>query len=225
MFHNMRGHLGFRFRGGIGCCDDGSPTFEQPVRLRCKHADCTWWITRRIDTDAIKTDGRKEARFSLLTRTPKGKRMYESSGWQSYLARSDVSKVQNYRDEDTVTARGWYEGFGYANASINQPYRAPGPRVRGVWRPRVRMQSGAGGLPVTSHSVHVDPSFHDGKAGVVVERGPGSYDGVLRINTRRLKNGLHRLVLITHARQIRPNDNVLDGTNSGVLSVPFFVRN
>lgn len=226
VFHNMRGYLGFMFRGGIGCCDNGSPTFKVPVRLRCRnHMECTWWITRRIDTDAIKSDGRKEARFSLLTRTDKGKRMFESSGWQSYFARNDVSEVENYRDEDTVTARGWYEGFGYANASIGAPYRAPGPRVHGVWRPKVRMLPGAGGLPVTSHSVHIDPMFHEGKAGIVIEKGPGPYEGGIRINTRRLKNGLHRLVLITHAMQIRPNDDVLDGTNTGVLSVPFFVRN
>ena len=227
IFHNMRGYRGFLFRGGIGCCDEGSPTFKMPVRLRCKHKhmECTWWITRRIDTDAIKTDGRKEARFSLLTRTDKGQRMYESSGWQSYFSRPHISKVENYRDEDSVTARGWYEGFGYANASIGAPYRAPGPRVRGVWRPKVRMLPGAGGIAVTSHSAHIDPNFHAGKAGIVVQKGSGSYEGTLRINTRKLKNGRHRLVLLTHARQILPNDDFLDGTNSGALVVPFFVRN
>lgn len=224
----MRGYVGHTFRGGIGCCGDGKTmNFQGPVRLRCRHVhmECTWWITRRIDTDAIKTDGRKEARFSLLTRTSKGKRMFESSGWQSYFDRPHISAVENYRDEDGVTARGWYEGFGYANASIRPPYRAPGPRVRGVWRPTVRMRPGAGGLPVTSHSVHIDPMFHEGKAGKVIEKGPGSYDGVVTIDTRRLKNGPHRLVLITHAKLITPGDDVLDGTNTGVLAVPFFVRN
>jgi hypothetical protein len=173
----------------------------------------------------IKTDGRKEARFSLLTRTPKGKRMFASSGWQSYFARSDVSEVENYRDEDTASARGWYEGFGYANASIGVPYRAPGPEAHSVWRPRIRMLPGAGGFPITSHGVHIDPMFHDGVAGMVVEKEPGSFDGAITINTRRLEDGPHRLVVITHARRIRPNDGVLDGTNTGVLSVPFFVRN
>ena len=226
VFHNMRGFLGYQFRGGIGCCDNGSPTFHVPVRLRCKHMhmECTWWITRRIDTDATGSDGRKEARFSLLTRTPKGKRMFESSGWQSYLDRGHVSDVEDYRDADVAIARGWYEGFGYANASI-APYRAPGPRVSGVWRPELRMHPGAGGRPITSHSVNIDPNFHEGKAGKVVEKGPGSYDGVVTIDTRKLKNGQHRLVLFTHAKLITPGDDVLDGTNTGVLAVPFFVRN
>ena len=225
VFHNMRGYLGYMFRGGIGCCDNLSPTFHVPVQLRCMDMECTWWITRRIDTDKVKTDGRKEARFSLLTRTPKGKRMFASTGWQSYFARKDVSAVENYRDEDTAAARGWYEGFGYANASIGAPYRAPGPLVAGVWRPRVRMVPGAHGFPVTSHSVHIDPMFHEGMTGIVVEKGPGSFDRAITIDTRGLTNGPHRLVMITHARRIRANDGVLDGTNTGVLSVPFFVWN
>jgi hypothetical protein len=225
VFHNMHGYLGYMLRGGIGCCDNLSRTFHVPVQLRCTDMECTWWITRRIDTDVIKSDGRKEARFSLLTRTPKGKRMFASSGWQSYFARKDVSAVENYRDEDTAAARGWYEGFGYANASIGAPYRAPGPQIHGVWRPRVRMLPGADGFPVTSHSVHIDPMFHDGIAGIVVEKGPGAFDGAITINTGELTNGPHRLVVVTHARRIRPNDGVLDGTNTGVLSVPFFVQN
>jgi len=151
--------------------------------------------------------------------------MYESSGWQAYFDRNGISQVEDYRNGDAVIARGWYEGFGYANAGIGGPYRAPGPRVRGVWRPKLSMQPGAGGRPITSHGVHIDPNFHEGKAGKVVEKGPGSYDGVVRINTRRLKNGPHRLVLITHAKLITPGDDVLDGTNTGVLAVPFFVRN
>ena len=87
------------------------------------------------------------------------------------------------------------------------------------------MLPGADGFPITSHSVHIDPMFHDGNAGIVVKKGPRSYDGSITINTRMLTNGPHRLVVISHARRIRPNDGVLDGTNSGVLSVPFFVQN
>jgi len=57
--------------------------------------------------------------------------------------------------------------------------------------------------------------FHDGKAGIVVEKGPGSYDGVITINTRMSQETAAPVVVITYARQFQPNDGVLDGTNTG----------
>jgi hypothetical protein len=46
-------------------------------------------------------------------------------------------------------------------------------------------------------------------------------DGVITINTRNVQNGAHRLVVMTHARQIRPNEGVLARNQHRVLSVPF----
>lgn len=223
-FHRMYGFRGYQLRGGIGCCDEGAPTFRKRVRLRCRRTNCTWWVRKYLDTDSIRTDGRKEARFSLLIRTNRGKRMFESTGWQSKFSRPGIRTVRNYRDEDSATARGWYEGFGYANAGITL-YRAPGPRLHGIWRPRLKLQPGADGFPVTSYSVRVDARAHGSRPGILVRRGRGEFRGRVRINTRRLRNGMHYLVLVSNARRIRAGDGVLDGTNTGVLRIPFFVAN
>jgi hypothetical protein len=62
---------------------------------------------------------------------------------------------------------------------------------------------GANGLPITSHRVHID----DGKGPASSsKRGQVPNDDVITINTRNVQNGAHRLVVMTHARQIRPNE-------------------
>ena len=224
VFHNMRGYLGYMFRGGIGCCDNLSPTFHVPVRLRCMDMECTWWITHGIDTDKVKPTGGRKLASRCSRELPR------ESGCSRRPAGSRTSPAKTCRrsrttaNEDTAAARGWYEGFGYATASIG-----PVPRSRSAGRRRLATQGEdaarrprvPGYVPQCAHRPHV-PRRHDGHCR---REGTGSFDRAITIDTRGLTNGPHRLVMITHARRIRANDGVLDGTNTGVLSVPFFVWN
>jgi hypothetical protein len=138
----------------------------------------------------------------------------------------DTTTASDYRSRDSVAARGWYEGFGYTNATYGDFYcSAAPPTVSGLWQPKASMAPGSGGVRVTSYSAHVDPDFHAGSAGWVVARGRGSFEGRLSIDTTHLTNGPHKLVLVANARKLSRHDGIANGTSSGVQVVPFVVAN
>jgi hypothetical protein len=234
-FHHADHYRVARFRGGIACCDaieDGGAKFDDTSAetksiIASALPNGQAYVTKVLDVDGAGSDGRKEARFTVdLRDTRTGRRFFQSAGWQSYIDRPDTAVVANYRAEDTVTARGWYEGFGYINAGYGDPYRAANPPgVSGIWRPKVKMQSGSGGVRVTSHRAHVDPDFHMGSAGWIVKRGPGPFKGRLAIDTTKLADGWHKLVLISNAKKVSRRDRAADGTSSGVQVIPFLVSN
>jgi hypothetical protein len=89
----------------------------------------------------------------------------------------------------------------------------------------VRATPGSSGAAVTSYLFTIDPDFRAQPAarGSVLRQGRGTFEGRLRIDTTKLSNGLHKLVMIAHARHI--NGRAPDGTNSGVEVLPFWVRN
>ena len=234
-FHNVFRYTVARFRGGIACCDSiegGGAGFDDTsdgtrALIRSAMPNGRVYVTKILDLDGAGLDGRKEARFTIdLRNTRTRKRFFQSTGWQSYIDRPEIIVVDDYRDSDGATARGWYEGFGYTNASYADPYSAANPAtVSGIWRPKVRMEPGAGGAPVTSHRAHVDPDFHTGSAGWVVKRGRGSFRGRLWIDTTILTNGWHKLVLIANAKRISRRGRAPNGTSSGVQVIPFLVSN
>jgi hypothetical protein len=216
ILHNMRGYRATRLGGGW---------FQRRVGRTCRRRHCQWYVTaygRTRHPAFPRTDGRKELRPKVKVKTPDGFEMFQSDGWQVVIRRG--RQIVNDRPTSSVMGRGWYTRFNYANASMRY-YKAPGPRVRGIWRPRVRAQTGANGLPVNSYLFTVDPDFHRRPVdrGIVVTRGTGEFRGRLRINTRRLRNGRHKLVMIAHARHT--TGPAPTGTNSGVLVLPFWVRN
>jgi hypothetical protein len=233
--HNASNHRVARFRGSIACCDaipGGGAGFddtsaETKALIASAMPNGHVYVTKVLDLHGAGSDGRKEARFTLdLRHARTGRRSFQSSGWQSYVDNPDTTVVADYRPRDSVTARGWYEGFGYTNATYGGPYSAASPpTVSGVWNPRVKMAPGSGGARVTSHRAHIDPDFHAGSAGWVVKRGRGSFEGRLSIDTTQLTNGPHRLVLVANARKISSRDRVANGTSSGVQVIPFVVAN
>jgi hypothetical protein len=235
MLHNAGNYRVSRFRGGIACCDsipgggagfdDTSP--ETKALIASAMPNGYVYVTKTLDVHGAGSDGRKEARFTLALRNARNdRRSFQSSGWQSYVDNPDTVVVADYRSRDSVTARGWYEGFGYTNATYGDVYcSAAPPTASGVWRPKVKMGPGAGGVRVTSHSAHVDPDFHAGSAGWIVEQARGSFEGRLSIDTTRLANGLHKLVLVANASKISRRDRVANGTSSGVQVIPFVVAN
>jgi hypothetical protein len=181
---------------------------------RCGLGTCTRWFTVSVDTRKVPRDGRQEFRFRAQVKEPDGKEMVASTGW---LARLNNGKtIQHYRSSWSSEARGWYTGTGYANASIEtQPMTA----LRGIWYPKVRMTPGSGGIPVTSYRAILDPDFHAGIPGKLIRSGAGSFRGALTIDTRKLTNGNHKLVLIADAAA------PVGSTNRGLMVVPFIVRN
>jgi hypothetical protein len=235
VFHNASHYRVARFRGGIACCDaieDGGAQFddtsaETKALLTSAMPDGHVYVTKVLDVDGAGSDGRKEARFTVdLRHTRTGRRFFQSAGWQSYIDRPDMLVTADYRSADIAGARGWYEGFGYTNAGYGDFYcAARPPTVSGVWTPKVRMQPGSGGAPVTSHRAHLDPDFHAGSAGRIVNRGPGPFSGRLSIDTTTLTNGWHKLVLISNAKKISFRDRAPNGTSSGIQVIPFLVSN
>jgi hypothetical protein len=217
IFHNMRGFRAGQLKGGWFVKRLGGK--------RCRHMHCEWYFRAFGKTRASNfptTDGRKELRPKVRIKTPDGFEMFQSSGWQLILKRG--RQIENDRPTNVAIGRGWYTDFGYANVGIRD-YRAPGPRIRHrFWRPRVTAKAGADGLAVTSYLFTIDADFHMHPAdpGKVIKRGRGSFEGRLRIDTRGLSRGMHRLVMIAHSRHINgPKPN---GTNTGVEVLPFWVN-
>lgn len=182
VFHNASHYRVARFRGGIACCDaiaGGGAQFddtsvETKALIASAMPDSHVYVTKVLDLDGAGSDGRKEARFTVdLRDTRTGRRFFQSAGWKSYIDRPDVLGTSDYRPGDIATARGWYEGFGYTNASYGDFYcAARPPTVSGVWAPKVRMQPGSGGAPVTYHRAHLDPELPRGLGGL--DRQPGT---------------------------------------------------
>jgi hypothetical protein len=235
MLHNAANYRVARFRGGIACCDaipDGGAGFddtsaETKALIASAMPNGHVYLTKILDMHGAGSDGRKEARFTVdLRHARTGRRSFQSAGWQSYVDNPDTTVVADYRRRDSVTARGWYEGFGYTNATYGDFYCSSSPpTVSGLWKPKVKMAPGSGGARVTSHRAHIDPDFHAGSAGWVVKRGRGAFEGSLSIDTTRLANGLHKLVLVTNARKLARRDQIANGTSSGVQVLPFVVSN
>ena len=215
MLHNNPGTLthvtGLLVTGG-GEFD----VFDVGVNLRCPGQTCEKWVHATANTAVADVDGRAEWRLRPRVEEPDGKQMAPSTGWQTYLANGGGRPESNYRDSDAITSRGWYEDAGYANATLSPvPYKP----VSGVWTPSVTLDRGDEGGPVTFHTVRIDANFHMGIGGIVVREGAGPFRGELRIDTRTLPNGVHRLFLRADS------DQPSGSTHSGVLTILFTVAN
>ena len=84
------------------------------------------------------------------------------------------------------------------------------PRLPGTL---ARRQRDSNSVPQCAHRSHV-PRRQG--AGIVVEKGPSSLRRRHHDQHANAQNGPHRLVVITHARQIRPNDGVSRRTTTGL---------
>jgi hypothetical protein len=190
--------------------------YQSDIDFSCPSpGTCTKWYTVLVDTRGASHDGRNEFRITVKVREPDGNVMFNSSGWQAYLENGKSSS--DYRSSDQTEARGWYTGVGYANARFTSDL--PLVPVSGDWNFEVGLRPGSGGIPVTYHSVLLDPDFHHGNPGISIKEGSGSYVGAISIDTRKLANGKHKLLLRTNA------DAETGSTNSGILVIPFTVAN
>jgi hypothetical protein len=193
IFHHMKGYRATQLRGGW---------FERGLGGRtCRRETCQWYVTAYGKTrypGFPRTRGRKELRPKVRIKTPDGFEMFQSVGWQLILRRG--RRIVHDRPTNAAIGRAWYTKFGYTNVGM-RTYRAPGPRVSGVWWiPKVRATPGSSGAAVTSYLFTIDPDVHMQPAnrGTVLRQGRGPFEGRLRIDTTKLSNGLHKLVMIAH---------------------------
>lgn len=193
--------------------EDTSPD----IRFTCATGTCERWFTVYLDTRKHKYDGRTEFRMSAFVKTPDAQTMFNSTGWLVNLnngyKRSDYRRDWNFHE-----GRGWYsDAVGYTNARLLSSF--PWAPVRGQWTVKIDLRPGSDGIPVTYHIATVDPHFHTGHEGIVVKQGEGPFVGYVTIDTTKLANGPHKLVLRADA------DHVTGSTNSGVMVIPFTVGN
>lgn len=193
------------------------PTAVHPETRCAEGQTCVSWHRLRFDTTAADYDGLAEFRFQARTVLDTGKVLFASTGFPAVLA-NGAPRV-DHRDRLVTVGRGWYTDAGYQNAD----FRGPVPRstVSGTWEVDVKLSEGADGRPASRWFVLVDPAFHadEDQFGTVVASGTGEHDGVVDIDTTRLEDGPHRLVLRTDSDQ--PDGAV----HSGLLVIPFDVDN
>jgi len=192
----------------------------------CASNDCTVTHTLSPDTRLLAYDGLTEFRIRSHVREPDGNVMIATDGWLAYVRNGRPVVDSHYLAPGMVEARGWYglpgtDGLGYVNARLRS--RLPSGPVSGVWRPEVQTVPGVGpSRPISRTLVTVDPNFHavPESSGWVQVRQSGPYRGFLTIDTTKLANGPHKLVVIASTDQL-----VFGSTQSGVAAIPFTVQN
>ena len=200
----------------------GAPDPVKNVQLnkRCADMVCAFWVPVDIDT-RLAYDGCQEFRFQSWVTEPDGNKLVATTGFRTYLANG--RPVSSYcasdgRGVNNTEGRGWYTNFGYEIGRIDDVL--PMDPVHGLWQPKVKLSAGSGGIAPTWHMVCIDPAFHAGSKGLVLFEGPASWGpSRLWIDTTKLANGPHRLVLRTDAATSNGS------TLSGLLVVPFRVAN
>ncbi len=194
----------------------------------CNSHDCTFVTPITIDTDALAT-GRHEFRIHSEARPGVGSapKNLATNGWQVCIRSCSGVTPQA---TDNPEGRGWYHteagsDKGYVNGRFNSQAEFPWQAdkgfvpVSGQWCPPVRILRGAGDDSVDRSRVVVDPDFHAGKPGITVLDQPGSFEGRACVDTTKLGNGQHKLVLIAHT------GSEFAGQLAGVFVVPFVVAN
>ena len=215
--HNNDGRV-YRLRAEVR---EDDIVVDRDVNLSCPGSDCEISVPIDIPTAAA-SDGRKEVRVRAYVRRPNGTEYFPTTGWQAYF-RNGKAAGASERDSDVIIGRGWYPTAEYANAevasgNVSQLYGT----VSGIWTPHVEMKPGTDGDPTTFSGAYIDPDFHHGHRGIVVMERSGGFEGSLSIDTRRLANGRHKLLLRSDAVC---SDCAPAGINSGILVVWFTVAN
>jgi hypothetical protein len=192
--------------------------FQQDVRLAGDPVtgDGEWFIAATLHSQVAPQDGWQELRFTAnIARDEFGKRQYQSTGLQAYVANGKTVKPA-YRAMPWWEARGWY--VGYENVRLRQD--PPASAVSGLWSVRWDAVAGSGGTPITYHAGYVDANTHaiPMVLPVTFSAGSGAFSGTSVIDTTRLANGTHKLLL-------RADSTTSAGTTSGLLQILFVVAN
>ena len=178
---------------------------------------CVWADTLTIDPAKIARSGWQQFRFHGVVAEPDGKEMRTSTGLHAYVVNNQPRADYCGPTCEAIEARGWYTNVNYHIARIYDP---PTGAVSGIWTPRVAMKRGAEGTTVKGYYAALDTDFHNNNPGTPVQEGSGEFDGRITIDTTRLANGWHKLMLKTDAF-----DSTTGSMHSGVQVFWFEVQN
>jgi hypothetical protein len=217
VFHGNKGRLNL-----IKLQDDRSFTLMRvfPGYTPPDATDTTYWRTFYVDTRRM-PDGGRLMRWYARLRHVNGNEEYARAAWILDVenGKTDYNRVR----WGQYTGSGWYKeararvGWGYQTSSIKSGI--PRLPVRGIWRPKVSFSCN-GCRPMSYWFATVDPDFHKGHRGWMVKTGGGHWSGNLAIDTTRLSNGTHKLVLVSASKRVFP-----ERRHMGVFAIPFTVRN
>jgi hypothetical protein len=207
-------------------------TVPNKGKWTCPQADCTVWTTATFPLSKPDFSGWREFHVFLIVNNADGKKQYNITRYYLTLANG---KPAGTLDKTGTFTNYWASSPGgdswfnsdfpttkYAKAVIGRndfPYTAdlkPKP-VSGIWTPEVR-------FTVPEGFAYIDAALHaspPNKGTVVYEQlhvtSPTTTR--LRIDTTRLTNGTHRLLLGSC------NPIPVEGKHCGTLVVPFLVAN
>jgi hypothetical protein len=175
------------------------------------------------DTTATTTDGWKM--FTIQTVfTDAGDGMRRLVRLRGYTQVANGNPASDNRAKDLVISS-WiapsdFEGRGYSSVLLHRDDIPFGP-VSGIWQPRVKVGSSQRGQRRHMFA-SIDPDFHNGRRGLVVFEQPNQAPDwvTLRIDTRALTNGRHRLLVKASDAGMFPS-----GALEGALVVGFTVAN
>jgi hypothetical protein len=175
---------------------------------------CEMWIPIDLVVDSRMPAGYGELRFRFHIKQPNGEAQFASTSWMGYYHGSTA--VYN-RQPPMLQARGWYTGANYESAQLISPF--PYEPLSGIWRFKVAMQPGSGGIPVATHSVHVNARFNADDFGTILNQGTGNFSGFVDLDTTRFTNGIHCVAVRTDSV------NLNGGTDTGILQFPITINN
>jgi hypothetical protein len=178
-------------------------------------SDCEWWFHLDANTVSFSNDGWQEFRFRPKIQEPDGNILVGSTSYQAYL--NNGKPVSNYRPEDYIQMKAWYTDINYAQSRLTAGYTYGIP-VKGQWV--IKFACDASSKPVTGCLVTIDPDFHNNNNGIVLFSKNVGYNGTLSIDTTKLTNGVHKLVIRSSV-----NDINRGSTLSSVAGLPFVINN
>ena len=218
---------------------EGGVFLRMPLNLSCPYdgtasTNCAFNVPVSLDTTKM-PDGWREIRIRATTDTPDGKRYLNSSGVPLYVdnGSGSDSNYNRFCNNTSLIGRGWYEGFGYANAIIECVPLEP---VHGQVTFRVRAQQSSRHLRVSLDATHPIPSVGpwpaiQGRTGVVLFDQDGDFQNwvPIAIDTTQLEDGWHSLGV----RSEGPNGEASTCSyckgetnhNAGTAKMWFYVQN
>ncbi len=184
----------------------------------CPEGTCVKWVRTSIPLSAFGASGLQEMRFRFFVDEPDGNRMIANMNWQLNI--NNGKSVSNMTRMPWLRGKGWYTHSLYCEAQVRTPLQdAPSS----MYSPLVAMEthSSDASIPVTHHSVRLDPDFH------AVPSNPGTIledaDGGMPAKTFNAAGtaGTHKFF---QRSDCRDDATGFKSTNSGVLVVPYVIQ-